>query len=116
MLQSTSSVFIVYRRKTLTGSPDPTHANGTNKPCIPLRSEDINIDWNCSHRECRDTTIFNKNSTTCHVVRYSILSKTPYCISYAKKTMEESFRKHKTKYQAQQAVLMEETQRELKAM
>ena len=29
-----SSVFIVYRRKTLTGSPDPTHANGTDKPCI----------------------------------------------------------------------------------
>ena len=28
-----SSVFIVYRRKTLTGSPDPTHANGTDKPC-----------------------------------------------------------------------------------
>ena len=26
-----SSVFIVYRRKTLTGSPDPTHANGTDK-------------------------------------------------------------------------------------
>ena len=29
-----SSVFIVYRRKTLTGSPDPTHAIGTDKPCI----------------------------------------------------------------------------------
>ena len=23
----------MYRRKTLTGSPDPTHANGTDKPC-----------------------------------------------------------------------------------
>ena len=34
MLQSVSSVFIVYRCKTLTGSPDPTHANGTNKLCI----------------------------------------------------------------------------------
>ena len=34
MLQKTSSVFVVYRRKTLTGSPDPTHANGTDKPCI----------------------------------------------------------------------------------
>ena len=33
MLQSVSSIFVVYRRKTLTGSPDPTHANGTNKPC-----------------------------------------------------------------------------------
>ena len=33
MLQSVSSVFVVYRRKTLTGSPDPMHANGTNKPC-----------------------------------------------------------------------------------
>ena len=29
-----SSVFIVYRHKTLTGSPDPTYANGTDKPCI----------------------------------------------------------------------------------
>ena len=34
MLQTSSSVFIVYRRKTLTGSPDPTHAIGTDKPCI----------------------------------------------------------------------------------
>ena len=33
MLQSVSSVFVVYRCKTLTGSPDPTHANGTDKPC-----------------------------------------------------------------------------------
>ena len=29
-----SSVFIVYRRKTLTGSLDPTHVNGMDKPCI----------------------------------------------------------------------------------
>ena len=34
MLQSISSVFVVYRRKTLTGSPDPMHANGMDKPCI----------------------------------------------------------------------------------
>ena len=34
MLQSVSSVFIVYRCKTLTGSPDPMHENGMNKPCI----------------------------------------------------------------------------------
>ena len=33
MLQSASSVLVVYRHKTLTGSPDPTHANGTDKPC-----------------------------------------------------------------------------------
>ena len=33
MLQKISSVFVMYRRKTLTGSPDPTHANGTDKPC-----------------------------------------------------------------------------------
>ena len=36
MLQSVSSVFVVYRRKTLAGSPDPTHAIGTNKPCTSL--------------------------------------------------------------------------------
>ena len=34
MLQSVSSVFVVYRRKTLTGSPDPMHANGMDKPCM----------------------------------------------------------------------------------
>ena len=33
MLQKISSVFVVYRSKTLTGSPDPTHAIGTDKPC-----------------------------------------------------------------------------------
>ena len=36
MVQKVSSVFVVYRRKTLTGSPDPTHANGMDKPCIDL--------------------------------------------------------------------------------
>ena len=36
MLQSISSVFIVYRRKTLTGSLDPTYANSTDKPCTIL--------------------------------------------------------------------------------
>ena len=36
MLQSVSSVFVVYRHKTLTGSLDPMHANSTNKPCISL--------------------------------------------------------------------------------
>ena len=34
MLQKISSVFVVYRCKTLTGSPDPMHANGTDKPYI----------------------------------------------------------------------------------
>ena len=33
MLQTSSSVFVVYRRKTLTGSPDPTHATSMDKPC-----------------------------------------------------------------------------------
>ena len=33
MLQKISSVFVVYRHKTLTGSLDPTHAIGTDKPC-----------------------------------------------------------------------------------
>ena len=37
MLQKISSVFVVYRCKTLTGSPDPTHANGTDKPCIMFK-------------------------------------------------------------------------------
>ena len=33
MLRKIPSVFVVYRHKTLTGSTDPTHANGTDKPC-----------------------------------------------------------------------------------
>ena len=37
MLQSISSVFVVYRCKTLMGSPDPMHANGMDKPCMHLR-------------------------------------------------------------------------------
>ena len=28
----------MYRRKTLTGSPDPTHATGRIKPCIRKRT------------------------------------------------------------------------------
>ena len=36
-----SSVFIVYRRKTLTGSPDPMHANGTDKPCICIENLEV---------------------------------------------------------------------------
>ena len=43
MLQSISSVFVVYRRKTLTGSPDPTHANGTDKPCIIGRESSLKV-------------------------------------------------------------------------
>ena len=31
MLQTSSSVIVVYRRKTLTGSPDPTRATGRIK-------------------------------------------------------------------------------------
>ena len=43
MLQSVSSVFVVYRHKTLTGSLDPTHANGMEKPCIayPVQHSEI---------------------------------------------------------------------------
>ena len=37
MLQSVLSVFVVYRRKTLTGPPDPKHANGTDKPCSRVK-------------------------------------------------------------------------------
>ena len=43
MLQKTSSVFVVYRRKTLTGSPDPTHANGMDKPCNKPIDRDANM-------------------------------------------------------------------------
>ena len=34
MLQVHPVYSLCNRRKTLTGSPDPTRANGTNKPCI----------------------------------------------------------------------------------
>ena len=42
MLQSISSVFIVYRCKTLTGSLDPTHANSTDKPCTTTVNRNYN--------------------------------------------------------------------------
>ena len=45
MLQSISSVFIVYRRKTLTGSPDPTHANGTDKPCTAFTENFMGLQY-----------------------------------------------------------------------
>ena len=48
MLQSVSSVFVVYRHKTLTGSLDPTHANGTNKPCITFKSSVHAAEVECS--------------------------------------------------------------------
>ena len=35
-----SSVFVVYRHKTLTGSPDPTHVNGTDKLCKAKKAMD----------------------------------------------------------------------------
>ena len=44
MLQKISSVFVVYRRKTLTGSPDPMHANGTDKPCKLMR-HNVVFEW-----------------------------------------------------------------------
>ena len=40
MLQSVFSVFIVYRHKTLTGSPDPMHANCMDTPCIASTSKE----------------------------------------------------------------------------
>ena len=45
MLQKISSVFVVYRCKSLTGSPDPTHAIGMDKPC----NVEVGFDrWGCS--------------------------------------------------------------------
>ena len=44
MLQKISSVFVVYRHKTLTGSPDPTHANGTDKPCTDTVTYPLTMD------------------------------------------------------------------------
>ena len=49
MLQSISSVFVVYRCKTLTGSPDPMHANGMDKPCTPP------LELRLHHKEDKDT-------------------------------------------------------------
>ena len=58
MLQKISSVFIVYRHKTLTGSPDPTHANGMDKPCTGFSLQETRylvklltelVNWSPSH-------------------------------------------------------------------
>ena len=40
MLQLYPVYLLWNRRKTLTGSPDPTRANGTNKPCISAHFSD----------------------------------------------------------------------------
>ena len=58
MLQSTSSVFVVYRRKTITGSPDPTRANVTNKPC------NIVVLWRDREKLYGDNGVFPKGSRT----------------------------------------------------
>ena len=39
----------MYRRKILTGSPDPTHANGTDKPCNDFISAMILTDLMVDH-------------------------------------------------------------------
>ena len=41
ILQTSSSVIVVYRRKTLTGSPDPTRAAGRMKPCTQTRKKSL---------------------------------------------------------------------------
>ena len=77
MLQSVPSVFVVYRRKTLTGSPDPMHANGTNKSCmgvsllrgclprgvyIPLWTKFLTLA--CENIAFRATTVADGNETS----------------------------------------------------
>ena len=53
MLQSVSSVFVVYRCKTLTGSPDPTHANGMDKPCSRMHTTTaVTIGGRCTCQRC----------------------------------------------------------------
>ena len=42
MLQLYPAYLLCNRHKTLTGSPDPTRANGTNKPCI-ITSHGLNL-------------------------------------------------------------------------
>ena len=64
MLQSISSVFIVYRRKTLTGSLDPRHANGMDKPCTLTKAERYSI-MEQAVALCPEITMIIK----CHKVR-----------------------------------------------
>ena len=74
MLQSISSVFVVYRCKTLTGSPDPTHANGMNKPCNILnRYKELCKLYATAYHEL---TICARNSMTERIKACSLLE--PY--------------------------------------
>ena len=65
MLQSVSSVFVVYRRKTLTGSPDPTHANGTNKPCkIKCPQKSLSVFVSHLHPDIIQYVLFTLSTST----------------------------------------------------
>ena len=75
MLQSISSVFVVYRRKTLTGSPDPTHANSTDKPCKEPCKSTTEVNEPCSPvfkeaqpRPSRGSLLLALIESTCNTV------------------------------------------------
>ena len=103
MLQSVSSVFIVCnRRKTLTGSPDPTYMQPANKPCMSLtpctvktlKYSTVSVDGNnivyigpCSH-SCRYVTHNTRNclskasspSVVCQGGNIKVFRVQPYSI------------------------------------
>ena len=66
MLQKISSVFIVYRRKTLTGSPDPMHVIGMDKPCKSFGKSKISPTVqrvkNGNTKEARKTSRTSRNN------------------------------------------------------
>ena len=72
MLQLYPVYLLCNRRKTLTGSPDPTRANGTNEPCT------VNSDFNILIREFNTHEDFvNMNIVLKHckyIRRYPFLS------------------------------------------
>ena len=72
MLQLHPVYLLCNRRKTLTGSPDPTRANGTNEPCT------VNSDFNIFIREFNTHEDFvNMNIVLKHckyIIRYPFVS------------------------------------------
>ena len=89
MLLKISSVFIVYRRKTLTGSPDPTHANGTDKPCNDLKGivwlvASLQI-WNSNNADVllnSGLNLFDIMANLCPKLYYEVLLKSWNYIAY----------------------------------
>ena len=69
MLQLYPVYLLCNRRKTLAGSPDPTRANGTNKPCIFLYFTVPNVLSPQDAGDTSDVSEISSKSIIKHILR-----------------------------------------------